>query len=318
MSDLAFTVARLRATPFLLRALTRDCPPARAWTPPAAGEWSIAEVVRHLVDGERGAFLPRLRRMVAEDRPVFQSGRGSAGDDADLDTLLAAFEAARRQSAGVLGSLDDTGWRREGVSPSRGPLTIAEYARTMADHDTEHLRQIHAVREHLGLLPRRCEARMELPLGEIVAAIRDTPARLESVALGLTPDELRHRPREGEWSMKEVMAHLLKVERDVFLPRLRRTLEEERPVFDSFDPDAWAAERDHRAGRFEDDLSAFTAVRRHTVVFLEGLPAGAGERVAVSAYFGPVTLAQYATHVVDHDLEHLTQLTACRAAARRG
>ena len=55
-------------------------------------------------------------------------------------------------------------------------------------------------------------------------------------------------------------------------------------------------------------------MRAETVALVRALPATAGERVGLSAYFGPITLAQYATHVVDHDMEHLSQLGQCRAA----
>jgi len=37
--------------------------------------------------------------------------------------------------------------------------------------------------------------------------------------------------------------------------------------------------------------------------------------MSLSGFFGPITLAAYATHVVDHDCEHLAQLAATRAAA---
>lgn len=314
--DTPLVVSSLGATPALLRALTADVSPTQAWTPPKPGEWSIAEVVRHLVDGEDDTFLPRLTRMLAEIRPVFESRRAASREDTGLGALLDAFEAARRRSAGLLVSLDADGWRREGVSPSRGVLTVADYARTMAEHDTEHLRQIHEVREALGLLPKRCEARIALPIAEIVAGLAPTPARLGELAAGLTPAELRRRPAEGEWSLKEVMAHLDKVERDVFLPRLTRIAAEERPVFEGFDPDAWAAERDHREGSFAADLATFALARRHTIGFLEALPASAAARLGCSAAFGPVRLDQYATHIVDHDAERLAQMRRGRAALR--
>lgn len=316
--DRSLVIPSLDAAPSLLRALTGDCAADDAWRPPRLGEWSIGEVVRHLVAGDRDTFLPRLRRMVAEERPVFDSSGSAGPDGSDLPTLLGAFESARRAAVGVLRSLDAAGWERQGVSPSRGALTIADYALTMAEHDLEHLRQIQDVRQALGLLPKRAEAHMALALPEIVAAIRATPDRVRVLAEGLSPAQLRHRPRAGDWSMKEVMAHLLKVERDLFLPRLRRMVEEERPRFERFDPDAWAAERDHREGDFAEEGRAFAATRRETVTFLDTLPAGAAERIGFSGYFGPVTLAEYATHVVDHDLEHLSQLETCRAIALDG
>ncbi|HET8577763.1 MAG TPA: DinB family protein, partial [Methylomirabilota bacterium] len=173
------------------------------------------------------------------------------------------------------------------------------------------------VRQTLGLKPKRCEARLTLPLGEVIAAIEPGPQRVRELGEGLTAVQLRHRPRPGEWSMKEVMAHLLKVERDVFLPRLRRLATEDRPVFEAFDPDAWARERDHREGDFMEECRRFAAARAETVVLLRGAPAGTAERIGISAFFGPVSFGQYATHIADHDIEHLAQLAECRAVALR-
>lgn len=311
-------VASLRATPTLLRLLTADTAAGQAATPPKPGEWAMVDVVRHLVEGDRDAFVPRLRRMLAESRPVFETRRPQAGDASDLATLLDVFAKARGQAVELLAALDDAGWRREGVSPSRGALSVEGYARTMAEHDTEHLRQIHDARTALGLPPKRCEARMPLAVPALVTALRATPARVAAIAEGLDAEELRRRPQEGEWSMKEVMAHLRDLERDLFLPRLRLVLEEERPRFESFDPEAWARSRDHREGRFEQDLAEFAAARARTIAFLEALPDSAVARIGLSGHFGPVTLAQYATHVVDHDLEHLGQLVAGRGERRRG
>jgi len=55
--------------------------------------------------------------------------------------------------------------------------------------------------------------------------------------------------------------------------------------------------------------------RAATIAFVRALPDGAGERLGVSGLFGPMTLRQYATHVADHDVEHLAQIARARAAA---
>lgn len=315
MTDRALTLASMRATPRMLREMSRDCTREQAWTPPQAGEWSIAEVVRHLVEGDRDTFLPRLRRMVGETRPLFDKTRPAPDTGADLTALLLAFETARHQAVALLEGLDEAGWQREGVSPSRGALSVQTYAQTMAEHDTEHLQQIQDVRQALGLLPKRCEARRALPMPEVIAALESTLPRLPQVAEGLTVGHLRHRPKEGEWCIKEVMAHLVNTETEVFLPRLRRMVSEDRPTFQPFSADAWAQSADHRDGRFTDDLASFASVRRQTVAFLKGLPPAAASRIGLSGFFGPVTVAQFATHIVDHDLEHLAQMTDCRVVA---
>jgi uncharacterized damage-inducible protein DinB len=270
------------------------------------------------VEGDRDTFLPRLRLMLAEHRPVFQSrDRQAPADRADLATLLGAFAAARGEVVKILSGLDSPQWSREGVSPSRGALSVEAYAATMSGHDTEHLQQIQQVRGTLGLRPKRTEARLALPLADIAAAIQPLPERIDALCRALTADQLRRRPREGEWSMKEVMAHLLKVERDLFLPRLKRMVAEERPRFERFDPDAWAAEQDHRQGDFMADWREFAEARRKTRAFLLSLGPEAAERIGLSSAFGPVSLATYATHIVDHDSEHLAQLEACRAVVAR-
>src|SRR5687767_9781799 len=219
--DRALMLAWMRATPRMLREMSRDCTAEQAWTPPKAGEWSIGDVVRHLVEGDRDTFLPRLRRMLGESRPVFERNRPAPDSATDLAALLLAFESARHQALALLDSLDETGWRREGVSPSRGAVTVHAYAQTMAEHDTEHLQQIQDVRQALGLLPKRCEARRALPMADVIAALESMLPRLEQVADGVGAEHMRRRPKEGEWCIKEVMAHLLNTETDVFLPRLR-------------------------------------------------------------------------------------------------
>ena len=316
--DRDLVIANLAATPDLLRRLTDDVAPEQTTHPPKPGEWSIAEVVRHLVEGERDTFLPRVRRILAEARPVFPSrDRQASADRSDLATLVGAFESARREVLKILEGLEPPQWQREGVSPSRGPVSVEAYAAAMAAHDTEHLQQIHQVRSALGCRPKRTEARVALPVGEVAAAIQPLPSKIEALCRGLSAEQLRRRPGEGEWSMKEVVAHFLKVERDVFLLRLKRIVNEDHPRFESFDPEAWAAERDHRQGDFMDDWRGFAEARAATAAFLQGLPPAAADRIGLSGFFGPVTLAQYATHIVDHDIEHLSQLQACRAVVAR-
>jgi|RhiMetdeSRZDD1v2_1073273.scaffolds.fasta_scaffold90327_6 DinB family protein len=312
--DRALTRAALRVTPRMLREMTRDCSVAQLTTPPKPGAWAIVDVVRHLVEGDRDTLLPRLRRMLAESRPVFATRRPLEHDGSDVATLLDVFERARADVMRILDGADVAAWAREGVSPSRGPLTVEAYAASTVAHDTEHLQQIQDVRLTLGLLPKRCEARVALAVPELTAALAATPPAIAAVARGLGVDALRWRPREGEWCITEVLAHLLDLERTLFLPRLRRIVDEHRPFFEVFDVEAWARARDHRVRDFTADLEAFAAARAETIRFLDALPDGAAERLGLSGHFGPVTLAQYATHAADHDLEHAAQMRDVRAA----
>lgn len=305
----------LKATPRLLRDMLAGASAEQAWQPPKAGEWAMGDVVRHLVAADSKVFLPRVRRMLSEDNPTFASIEDVLAPSRDLEALLTSFAEGRTALVSLLEPTDNAGWQRAGVIP-RGAVTVASYMSVVAEHDVEHLRQIQEVRQTLGLPPKWTEARLALPMSEIVAVIDDSPAKLREAARDLSAEQLRWRPAPGEWSIKEVMAHLLKVEQDLFRPRLRRMVEEERPAFPPFDPDAWARERDHREGDFAEDWRRFAAVRAENVAYLRALPPGAEERLGLSGWWGPVRLGEYATHMVEHDREHLAQIAACRRALR--
>jgi uncharacterized damage-inducible protein DinB len=311
--DQSLVVPSLAVTPRLLRELCGDATLEQIWALPKPGEWSIGDVVRHLVAADQRVFLPRLGRMLAEARPTFVSVDDVLAPGRELGPLLDAFEAERGRLVDLLKPLGPEAWLREGVIP-RGPVSVASYSNIVAEHDIEHRRQIHDLRQGLGLKPKRGEAKRPLPMAEIIEAIERGPERVRSAAQGLTSDAMRRRPPGGGWSIKEVMAHLLKVERDLFLARLTQLATVDRPSFPPFDADAWARERDHREGDFDDEWKLFRAARAETVALLRSLPAEAEGRFGLSGFFGPVTLIEYATHVVDHDIEHLGQITETRAA----
>src|SRR5688572_31204115 len=120
--DRALMLASMRAAPRMLREMSRDCTAEQAWTAPKAGEWSIAEVVRHLVEGDRDTFLPRLRRMLGEVRPLFERSGPAADTGRDLNALVLAFESACRDAVALLEGLDEASWQRQRGRPCRGPL----------------------------------------------------------------------------------------------------------------------------------------------------------------------------------------------------
>jgi uncharacterized damage-inducible protein DinB len=310
--DQSLVIPSLAVMPRLLRAFCGDATSDQVWAAPKPGEWSIGDVVRHLLAADQRVFLPRLDRMLAEARPTFASVEDVLAVDRELASLLDAFASTRGALVRLLEPLAPEAWRREGVVP-RGPVSVASYASIVAEHDIEHRRQIHDLRQGLGLKPKRAEAKRPLPMSEILEAIGQGPERVRRAAEGLTAARMKQRPRPADWSIKEVMAHLLKVERDLFLPRLTQLALTDRAEFPSFDADAWAGERDHREGDFDDEWRQFRTTRAETIALLEKLPAEAEEQIGLSGYFGPVTLIEYATHVVDHDLEHLGQIAEARA-----
>lgn len=142
----------LGATPDRVESLAHGLSATRLTLRPRVGEWAMAEILNHLLVGERDVIFPRLQRMLLEAAPKFPSSAtsrtGFAVEPAlrDFGEDLAAFRQVRSRTIAFLKSLGQGDWQRIGTTPTRGTLTIEAYARYLAEHDLEHLAQLDATR----------------------------------------------------------------------------------------------------------------------------------------------------------------------------
>ena len=139
--------AILGGTPAALRALLEDAP-AELLAEPLDEDWSVADVIAHLIVIDRRALRERIEGMLASDDPEVldvdetESLASSGLRGRPALELLATFEPQR---AGTLAWLDglsgpdlDRGGRHEQV----GSITAADVVHHMAYHDALHLAQI--------------------------------------------------------------------------------------------------------------------------------------------------------------------------------
>jgi hypothetical protein len=120
----------------------------------ADDEWSIKEIAGHLRHNEELAF-EQIRLMAGEDEPGLPARDVDAlpleqdNSSADVEELLSAFAGFRRQTHRLLWGLALEDWERRGRHPYRGEVTIAQFARELAEHDLGHLWQARRLREAL-------------------------------------------------------------------------------------------------------------------------------------------------------------------------
>ena len=110
--------------------------------PVPAGEWSPAEVVRHLIAVEEGVWHPRLRQLETEARPQWpwaEPGPWQGQPGASLDDLLAIYADRRATTIEMLDALGDAGWARTGEHATFGVLDVAGLMDRAIDHDDEHI-----------------------------------------------------------------------------------------------------------------------------------------------------------------------------------
>ena len=123
------------------------------------GKWSTLEVVCHLSDFEP-VYADRMKRVIAEDRPVFMSAdeqryaASLAYQDRDLEEELSLIEHTRNQLARILRKLPTEVLERAGTYRHEGqdePRTLERLLTTITNHIPHHAKFIREKRGALGL-----------------------------------------------------------------------------------------------------------------------------------------------------------------------
>ncbi|MCX6044803.1 MAG: DinB family protein [Chloroflexi bacterium] len=115
---------------------------------PAPGEWSINEVLGHLIEAEQRGFAGRIRQILAEDAYVCQTWdpdqvAEARGDETKASTaLLDDFIRLREQSIALVLTLTADQLARSGQHPVVGKLSIQHLLYEWIYHDRNHLKQI--------------------------------------------------------------------------------------------------------------------------------------------------------------------------------
>jgi len=112
-------------------------------TRPAPDEWSIAELVGHLIETD-GVFRSRVTTVLDSDGvPVLDSRRpwtlheGKGYEHMSGDALLTAFRATRAETIALVEGLTDTDWMRKGTV--RGAAnSVLDLGSWLANHDVGH------------------------------------------------------------------------------------------------------------------------------------------------------------------------------------
>jgi len=115
---------------------------------PDPNEWSIMQIVCHLMESERTVQRPRLQRILAEDNPFLVAPHPPPGPKeagaCERDGMNAArgFAHERQQTIEWLRNLAPEDWGRRARHSIFGPTSLLEMAHFTAQHDRLHLNQL--------------------------------------------------------------------------------------------------------------------------------------------------------------------------------
>jgi len=125
--------------------------PESQWHTVLLSDRSPHLILSSLCAVERLAYLPRLRRLIAEDSPTlknFDPDRWQAEqyDPAvPMTTLLAEYAGLRESELQLLRPLPPEGWARVGRHPTFGRHTVQWWAERILEHSMIHLRELRGI-----------------------------------------------------------------------------------------------------------------------------------------------------------------------------
>ena len=146
----------------------------------------------------------------------------------------------------------------------------------------------------------------------LLEALTAMPADLQLMLKNVSPASLWHDGLQADWSMTQLLAHLLTVEVR-YLARLQHVVTTDNPFLPTIHPD----ETIQPTASLPDLLTQFATARAQTVAYLQALPPGAWQRPATHETQGATKLRYLVQMLVEHDTEHLNQLIDIQQDVRR-
>ncbi len=124
----------------------RSCPADRLDVPHAPGEWTIKEILVHIIDDERIYCYRALRyaRGDSTELPGFEQDDYVPYSNANarsLDSILDELTAVRHATIAFFNSVDDDALLRRGVG-SGNIMSVRAAAYHIAGHEMHHLQSI--------------------------------------------------------------------------------------------------------------------------------------------------------------------------------
>ena len=142
-------LANLKSLPNELEDLLRDLDEETLRWRPIPNKWSVKEIMCHLRDMERLAYLGRYRKMLSEDNPhlpsVDQDRLAIESDyiNQDARAALEEFKRLRWETIQTLEGAPIDAWSRRGTHSTDGPMSVEQLVvRQIKGNDLNHLVQM--------------------------------------------------------------------------------------------------------------------------------------------------------------------------------
>lgn len=143
------SLALLDRTPKVLHELCYELSELWIHTTEGPDSWSAYDIVGHLIHGEKTDWIPRARIILSEHSdktfpPFDRFAQFEASKGKTMNALLSEFSALRKQNIVEIKSwmLQESDWKKTGVHPEFGNVTLEQLIATWTVHDLVHINQM--------------------------------------------------------------------------------------------------------------------------------------------------------------------------------
>lgn len=131
----------MQTTPGVLRALVSGLPEEALERRPAEDQWSVRDVLAHMVQAEAGTIGPRIQAMLDQSGAPFPKSNPVEVPRTPR-AMFDAWEAARQRNLGLFRSVRPEQLSQTGRHARFGEVSLGEHVVEWAYHDLDHLRQM--------------------------------------------------------------------------------------------------------------------------------------------------------------------------------
>jgi DinB superfamily len=143
-----------------------------------------------------------------------------------------------------------------------------------------------------------------------------TAKKIKSLIAGHSAAALRKRPAPDKWSIAEIVTHM--VDTDIVGGfRMRFILGAPGAAIQGFDQDAWAVAGHYASRNAHESLEHFAALRAANLAMLKTLQPEQWQHHGIHSERGHETIQHIITMYAGHDLNHLKQIEAIVAGAKK-
>ena len=162
----------------------------------------------------------------------------------------------------------------------------------------------------VGLFERRPafgDTERQAAIDEIAAL----PSRLTAAVAGLTDDQLDTPYREGGWTVRQVVHHLVDSHVNSYI-RMKRAATEDNPSITPYDEKAWAEQVEARMAPVGLSLALIDALHARWTTWLRTLDHADLTRPSRHPEWGNVSIADLIQLYAWHGRHHVAHITALR------